>query len=83
MSTARIVIVNDFSVARGGATALALLEAELLAEAGREVVYLSGDDGDATRLEAAGVRNPGFGARPLLARGRGAAFIEGLWNRAA
>ncbi|MEM6679701.1 MAG: glycosyltransferase, partial [Pseudomonadota bacterium] len=47
------------------------------------VVYLSGDDGDATRLEAAGVRNPGFGARPLLARGRGAAFIEGLWNRAA
>ncbi|MEL6768370.1 MAG: glycosyltransferase [Pseudomonadota bacterium] len=83
MTGQRIVIVNDFSVARGGATALALLAAELLAAAGREVVFLSGDAGGADRLAAAGVPNPGFGARPLLARRRASAFIEGLWNGAA
>ncbi|MEM8621884.1 MAG: glycosyltransferase family 4 protein [Pseudomonadota bacterium] len=80
MKAPRIVTINDFSIARGGATALALLASELLAEAGREVVYLSGDDGRAERLVQAGIDNPGLGEKPLLARGRPAAFAGGLWN---
>ncbi|MEM9761878.1 MAG: glycosyltransferase family 4 protein [Pseudomonadota bacterium] len=83
MSGQRIVIVNDFSVARGGATALALLAAELIAATGREVIYLSGDAGGAERLSRAGIPNPGFGAQSLLARGRASAFVSGLWNGAA
>ncbi|MEM7498425.1 MAG: glycosyltransferase family 4 protein [Pseudomonadota bacterium] len=83
MTGRRIVIVNDFSVARGGATGLAVLSAELLAAAGEEVVFLSGDDGGAPRLEEAGVRSIGLGGAPLLGRSKASALIGGLWNARA
>ncbi len=41
----RIVLINDASVARGGATGLAVLAAELLRARGHSVAFLSGDGG--------------------------------------
>ncbi|WP_118137374.1 glycosyltransferase family 4 protein [Oceanicella sp. SM1341] len=80
---ARIVILNDFSRARGGATGLALLSARLLAERGREVVYLCGDAGENPELAAAGVTLRGAGGRHVMARGRAAALMGGLYNAGA
>ena len=78
----RLVIVNDFSVARGGATALALLEAELFAARGLPVSLFAGDAGDNLELERLGVSVAALGQRRLLETG-GAAALRGLYNRSA
>ena len=41
----RVVIINDASIARGGATGLAMLQAKMLHERGIEVVFATGDSG--------------------------------------
>ena len=79
----RIVLINDASVARGGATGLAVLAAELLCARGHAVAFLSGDGGDSPRLTGAGVSVAGLGQGRLLDRGRGVALATGLWNTAA
>ena len=76
----RIVVINDLSHPMGGASALAVGSARRFAERGHRVAFLSGDTpGDA--LAEAGIAATGLGQSRLL--GRGSAFLDGLWNRAA
>lgn len=78
---ARVVILNDSSVARGGATGLALLSARLLHQAGCEVHFISGDTGDDDALAAQGITLHALGGALLLDRPKLAAATEGLYNR--
>ena len=65
----RVVIINDDSVARGGATALALLEAELLRARGVETVYATGDAAENPLFERIGAQTVGLGEKRLLDAG--------------
>ncbi|GIT92015.1 polysaccharide biosynthesis protein [Jannaschia pagri] len=78
-----VVIVNDASVARGGATGLALLSARLLAQRGCRVTFVAGDAGDDGALAKARVELIALGGQPLLSRGKAAALREGVYDRAA
>ena len=77
-STRRVVIVNDASVARGGATALALLEASLMRERGVAVAFATGDAGDNALFDELGIPVVALGGSRLLDKG---AFFSGLYNR--
>jgi glycosyltransferase involved in cell wall biosynthesis len=79
----RTVILNDVSLARGGATGLALRQATLFTRAGREVVFVTGDAGDAPELRAAGVRIVALGQVPLLDLPKAEALRRGLVNPVA
>lgn len=83
MEPERIVVINDASTARGGATGLALLSVRLLRARGLAVTYVCGDGGDNDELAALGVEVVALGQGRLLERGRLAALHAGLWNRAA
>jgi glycosyltransferase involved in cell wall biosynthesis len=78
---ARVVVINDVSVARGGATAIALAGARFLAERSVPVAYLTGDDATgAPPID--GVDFVPLGGRhirdfPL------SGFVTGLYNRGA
>lgn len=82
MTPDRIVIVNDASRAAGGATALALLSARLFAQSGYEVVYVTGDSGEAHELPA-DVEIVALGGRPLLSLPLVERIGKGLYNAAA
>lgn len=82
-SADRLVIVNDFSVARGGATALALLEAELFARRGAPVSFIAGDSGENPELQRLGVDVVPVGQGRLLEAGSPPAAFRGLYNRRA
>ncbi|WP_170464900.1 glycosyltransferase [Ruegeria arenilitoris] len=75
----RVVILSDFAKIRGGASKLAVLQAELLAEQGIPVTYFCGDDGD--RLNA-GIELISMGGQSLLERGGLSAAASGIWNYA-
>ena len=79
----RLVILNDASTARGGATGLALLSARLLRARGVPVTLFCGDAGDNPTLAAAGIEVVAAGGARLLDQPRGQALTAGLWNRAA
>ncbi|MBY6089569.1 glycosyltransferase family 4 protein [Maritimibacter alkaliphilus] len=79
----RIVILNDSSVAKGGATGLAVWSAKLLDAAGCDVTYLAGDDGKAPSLEGTGVTCIGLGGARLMEAGRLTALTKGLHNAPA
>ncbi len=83
MEPQRIVVINDASTARGGATGLALLSVRLLRARGLEVTFVCGDSGEGADLAASGAEVVALGQGRLLARGRVAAARDGLWNRAA
>jgi glycosyltransferase involved in cell wall biosynthesis len=83
MTPDRVCIVNDASVARGGATSLAILAACQLAARGVPVTYLCGDAGEAPELRAAGVELRALGAARLMQTGRARAAAQGIWNAAA
>ncbi len=76
----RVVVINDASVARGGATALALLSVSLLAARGLPVTFVCGDDG--TEIEGAD-EMVALGGGRLLQGGRLDAMRRGLFNRDA
>jgi glycosyltransferase involved in cell wall biosynthesis len=76
----RVVIVNDVSIARGGATALALLEAKLLRERGITVEFATGDAGENGLFERLGIKVAALGGRRLLDKGATSA-LSGLYNR--
>lgn len=57
----RIVIVTDRSVARGGATGMALQTARLLRQRGREVTFISADIGGSQYLTDIGATHVGMG----------------------
>jgi glycosyltransferase involved in cell wall biosynthesis len=77
----RLVVVNDVSVARGGATALALLEVELLRQRGVSVTYVTGDAGGNPLFAEFGVAVVALGEQRLLDAGLGSASLRGLHNR--
>lgn len=83
MEPERIVVINDASAARGGATGLALLAVRLLRARGLAVTYVCGDGGENDELAALGVEVVALGQGRLLERGRLEAMRAGLWNRAA
>jgi glycosyltransferase involved in cell wall biosynthesis len=78
---ARVVVINDVSVARGGATTIALASAQLLAERSVPVTFLTGDD--ATGAAALpGVAFVGLGGRHIR-DSQLSGFVTGLYNREA
>ncbi len=79
----KVVIINDFSVARGGATALALLSARYLKEMGHEVTFISGDQGDAGELEQLGIKTVWLGGRKINEMNKLRAAKDGLFNQSA
>ncbi|WP_112322103.1 glycosyltransferase family 4 protein [Oceanibium sediminis] len=75
----RVVLLNDFSVARGGATTLALSLAGRLARRGVPVTYFTGDTPEGPVAE--GVETVAIGSDALLKRGPVRAAATGLHNR--
>ncbi len=78
----RIVILNDSSIAKGGATGLATLSAREFAAKGYETVFITGDSGDDGALKSAGVDLVPLGGQLLLDRGRLKALRTGVFNAA-
>ena len=77
----RIVIVNDSTIARGGASALAMLSARLLRQRGVPVTYFAGDGGDVDgALHADGVHSFGLGDPALMKGSKASAMTRGLFN---
>ncbi|WP_197278383.1 glycosyltransferase family 4 protein [Rhizobium sp. AAP43] len=79
----RVVVIDDYSVARGGATALAIRAAQLLADAGLRVTYICGDKGDEGALAASGIELVALGGADLLNADRVTAVLNGVHNRPA
>ncbi|MGO6970328.1 glycosyltransferase family 4 protein [Rhizobium leguminosarum] len=79
----RVVIIDDYSVARGGATALAVLSAKLFRGLDIPVTYICGDDAVNADLVALGVSMVGLNSRDLLSAERAKAFVTGIHNGAA
>jgi glycosyltransferase involved in cell wall biosynthesis len=79
----RVVILNDIARPMGGATALALLSAQLFRARGLPVTFISGDAGENAALEATGVEMVALGQVRLEAAGFATALVGGLFNRAA
>ncbi|PWJ22171.1 glycosyltransferase [Jannaschia seohaensis] len=77
-----VVVINDASVARGGATGLALLSARMLRMRGHRVTYICGDGGDDGALAAQGVQVVALGGTALLKRGKFHAARRGLYDAA-
>ncbi len=74
----RVVIINDTTVARGGAAQLALQLTRDLVARGVKVTFFAGDNGDSEELAALGVDIVAIGGAPLLKSRRG--FIDGVFN---
>ncbi|WP_206106368.1 glycosyltransferase family 4 protein [Rhizobium leguminosarum] len=79
----RVVIIDDYSAARGGATALAVLSAKLFRGLDIPVTYICGDDAANAELVALGVLMVGLNSRDLLSAERAKAFVTGIHNGAA
>lgn len=79
----RVVIINDFSLARGGATALALLSARLFRAQGLPVTLFCGDDASNSELMGLGIKVVPVGGKPLLEQGKLQAMASGLYNTKA
>jgi glycosyltransferase involved in cell wall biosynthesis len=79
----RIVVINDISTPRGGATALALASVIAFREQGFPVTYIAGDDGRNPDLQDRGVEVVALNRQRLTSSGRMRAFTDGLYNRAA
>ena len=75
----RLVIVNDVSVANGGATALALLELRLMRARGVKVTYVTGDDGANPEFDALDIEVVCLRGTRLLQAGA-AALGRGVYN---
>ncbi len=77
----RLVIINDASLARGGATGLALLQARLMRARGFDVTFFAADGLDNPALRDAGVDLHHVGLDPLMKARPAAAFTRGLYSR--
>ena len=76
----RVVVFNDASVARGGATGLALLSIRMLRERGIAVTYIVGDSGNAPELADLGVEVVAVGGRQLVQENKLKAASRGIYN---
>jgi glycosyltransferase involved in cell wall biosynthesis len=79
----RLVILNDASTARGGATGLALLSARLMRARGLAVTLFCGDAGDNPALAEDGIEVVATGGARLLDQSAAKAMASGLWNTPA
>lgn len=79
----RVVVINDSSIARGGATALALLSANLLSERNIPVSFITGDVGIGAELPGGGIDQVTLGGRRLMEERRMRAVVSGIYNRPA
>lgn len=77
----RVVMINDTTIARGGAAQLALQLTRNLVARGETVTFFAGDHGDNDDLKNSGVDVRSIGGSPLLRSRRG--FIDGVWNAKA
>ena len=77
----RVVVVNDSTVARGGASALAMLNAKLVRGRGIPVTYFAGDGGDIDGvLRADGIDSFALGDTALMKNSKLSALTKGLFN---
>ncbi|WP_127901941.1 glycosyltransferase family 4 protein [Solirhodobacter olei] len=79
----RLVIINDASTARGGATGLALLSAKLMRARGLPVTLFCGDTGDNATLADDGIEVVSIDGAPLLNQSVAKSMASGLWNARA
>lgn len=76
----RLVVLNDHSVARGGATEMALASIRGLRRRGVSVTLIAGHGARNAELEGLGVATVGLGEPKLLDAPRGTALRRGLYN---
>lgn len=79
----RIVIIDDYSMARGGATTLSLLSARLFRDLDIPVTYICGDSGANEELLSRGVEVVALGALDLLNATKLKAIVNGVYNISA
>lgn len=83
ISPERVVVINDASVAKGGATGLAMLSIRLMRARGLAVTLICGDAGEAEELADLGVEVLALGQSRLLSAGKLTAMRKGLYNAEA
>ncbi len=76
----KVVILNDSSIAKGGATGLAVLSARLLRQRNIPTTFIAGDDGDDGALAGLGVTLVPMGQKLLLDAGALRVMKRGLYN---
>jgi glycosyltransferase involved in cell wall biosynthesis len=79
----RVVVINDFSAQGGGATAIAIASARLLAERGIPVSYLAGDDGKGIAGSHRLIDVAAFCGRHIISGSRMHAAARGLYDVSA
>jgi glycosyltransferase involved in cell wall biosynthesis len=79
----RIVVINDSSIAKGGATSLAVASAEAFSESGYAVTYLAGDDGVNENLKMAGVDIRAVGHARILSAPLPQVIFSAIYNSEA
>jgi glycosyltransferase involved in cell wall biosynthesis len=80
----KVVIMTDTSWPLGGAEAMALLSARVMAEAGIPVIFIAGDDASKCPLiDNKNIEIIALGGAPLLDRAWMEAGLDGLHNAAA
>lgn len=78
----QVVIFSDTSTMAGGAEAMALLSAQVMADAGIPVLFIAGDRAENCPLNHPGIEVIGLGGAALMARHWLRAGIDGLHNLA-
>jgi glycosyltransferase involved in cell wall biosynthesis len=79
----RVVIFSDISGPCGGAEKMALLSAEVMAETGVPVTFITGDTGENCPLDRAKIEVISLGSAPLTERPFLYAATAGLYSREA
>jgi len=79
----RVVVINDQSAMRGGATGIALASLELLSAKGVPVTFIAGDDGTVADHRSRAVEFVPLGGRHILEQRTLDATRNGLYNASA
>ena len=79
----RLILVNDVSIIRGGATKVALQCIDASRQAGLNCAILVGDDGEGLKPRFAGIRTVALGERPLRDGPTFADVFEKNYNKRA
>lgn len=79
----RVVIINDASVAKGGATGLAIASARWFRANHIPVTMIVGDSGANPELQQLGIEVVATGGKALTAGSAIESMVSGLYNRAA
>jgi glycosyltransferase involved in cell wall biosynthesis len=80
MDLRRVVVLNDDSMPKGGASGLALLSAKLLRRRGLRVTFIAGDSGNNPSLSEDNIPVIAMGERRLLEAGPRSTMLRGLYN---